>query len=124
MARFQRFEDIEAWQRARQLANEVYDVSDEGPFARDFGLRDQVRRAGVSALSNIAEGFERDSPAEFIRFLTIAKGSVGELRAQLYIAADRAYLTPQQFQHLCGEATRVSRMLAGLIAYLRQDSGR
>jgi len=124
MTRFQRFEDIEAWQTARQLANAVYDASEEGPFARDFGLRDQVRRAAVSVLSNIAEGFERESRAEFIRFLTIAKGSAGELRAQRYIAADRAYVAPELSGHLRDEAARVSKMLAGLIAYLRQASCR
>jgi len=124
MARFQRFEDIEAWQKARQLANAIYDASEEGPFARDFGLRDQVRRAAVSVLSNIAEGFERQSPAEFIRFLTIAKGSLGELRAQLYIVADWGYAAPELSGHLRDEAARVSKMRAGLIAHLRQASRR
>jgi len=124
MARFRRFEDIDAWQRARRLANEVYEASDQGSLAREFGLRDQMRRAAVSALSNIAEGFERDSPAEFIRFLTIAKGSVGELRAQPYVAVDRGYVTQALFDRLQDEATQVARMLAGLIAYLRRDSGR
>ncbi|MBM3472444.1 MAG: four helix bundle protein [Armatimonadetes bacterium] len=124
MTRFQRFEDIEAWQKARQLANAVYDASEQAPFARDFGLRDQVRRAAVSVLSNIAEGFERGSPAEFIRFLTIAKGSVGELRAQLYIAADRAYVAPELSEYLRDEAARVSKMLGALIAHLRKASCR
>ena len=124
MPRFRQFEDIEAWQKARQLANEVYQASEEGRFAREFGLRDQMRRAAVSVLSNIAEGFERDSPAEFIRFLAIAKGSVGELRAQLYLAADQDYIAPSLFQHLHEQATQVSKMLAGLISYLRRDSGR
>ncbi len=83
MTRFRRFEDIEAWQKAPQLANRAFEASEAGRSAREYGLRDQMRRAAVSVLSNIAEGFERDSPAEFIRFLAIAKGSAGELRAQL-----------------------------------------
>jgi four helix bundle protein len=122
MTRFQRFEEIEAWQRARELANAVYDASDDGPFARDFGLRDQVRKSAVSVLSNMAEGFERESRAEFIRFLTIAKGSAGELRAQLYIASDRGYLAPELSARLRNEAARVSKMLAGPMASLRRPS--
>lgn len=78
-----RFEDIQAWQEARVLASEIYRVTNSGDFARDFGLKDQIRRASVSVVSNIAEGFEKDSPREFVRFLRIAKGSAGEVRAQL-----------------------------------------
>src|ERR1044071_8834864 len=89
MSTFQSFEDIEAWQKARELTRRVYEVSEVGAFARDFGLRDQIRRASVSALSNIAEGFERSGTGEFIQFLSAAKGSAGEVRAQLYVALDR-----------------------------------
>ena len=78
MARIEKFEDIEAWQRARQLAKAVYVVTSEGKFARDFGLRDQIQRAAVSVMSNIAEGFERGVDVEFRRFLAIAKGSAGK----------------------------------------------
>jgi len=81
MARFDRFEEIEAWQKARALVRKIYQVTNQGSFARDFGLRDQIRRAGVSIVSNVAEGFERNNPIEFGRFLTIAKGSAGEVRA-------------------------------------------
>ena len=81
-----RFEDIQAWQTARQLVNLVYDLSDKAPFARDFGLKDQMRRVAVSVMSNIAEGFESRTQALFVDFLGRAKGSAGELRAQSYIA--------------------------------------
>ena len=81
MATIHRFEDIEAWKEARLLVSEIYRVSDTGAFARDFGLRDQIRRAAVSNISNIAEGFERDGGREFLQFLSVAKGSCGEVRA-------------------------------------------
>ena len=86
MATFHRFEDIESWQKARRLARRIYELTGNGDFARDFGLRDQIRRAAVSIMSNIAEGFERDSRREFARFLDIARASTGEVRSQLYVA--------------------------------------
>src|SRR5437660_9099004 len=116
MASFQSFEEIEAWQKARELTSRVYEVSDEGPFARDFGLRDQMRRACVSILSNIAEGFERSGTGEFVQFLSAAKGSAGEVRAQLYVALDRSYIDEQTFRELSAFATEISRMISGLMA--------
>ena len=86
MATFKTFEDIEAWQRSRALTKSIYKVTSQGTFARDFGLRDQIRKASVSIMSNIAEGFERSGTKEFIQFLATAKGSAGEVRAQLYVA--------------------------------------
>lgn len=88
MAKFERFEEMDAWKKARGLVNAVYTITSAGEFARDFGLRDQMRRACVSVLSNIAEGFERGGNKEFCQFLATAKGSCGEVRAQLYIALD------------------------------------
>jgi four helix bundle protein len=88
MATFQSFEEIEAWQKARELIHEVYGISDGGLFSRDFGLCNQICRASVSIMSNIAEGFERSGTNEFIQFLAIAKGSVGEVRSQLYVASE------------------------------------
>ncbi|MEA2084022.1 MAG: four helix bundle protein [Thermodesulfobacteriota bacterium] len=88
MAKIGKFEDIEAWKKARELTKEIYVISNEGPFARDFGLRDQVRRAAVSVMSNIAEGFDRGGNRELIQFLYIAKGSAAEVQAQLYVALD------------------------------------
>ena len=100
MARLERFEDVDAWKVARELTKSVYQVTAAGEFARDFGLRDQIRRAAVSIPSNIAEGFERGGNKEFLQFLSQAKGSCGEIRAQLYVALDQLYLNDVQFQGL------------------------
>ncbi len=118
MATFQKFEDIQGWQKARELTRAVYGITAEGSFARDFGLRDQIRRAAVSILSNIAEGFERDGTREFIQFLSIAKGSAGEVKAQLYVALDQGYLSEADFSRLSEMAGEVGKLLAGLINYL------
>ena len=97
MTTAKRFEELEVWQKARELTNLVYKYSSDGVFARDFGLRDQMRRAAVSIMSNIAEGFESQTQALFIKYLAYAKGSAGELRAQLYIARDQGYTTDEEF---------------------------
>jgi len=122
MARIERFEDIEAWQEARELARSVYETTRKGPFSRDFGLRDQIQRAAVSVLSNIAEGFERHTNKEFIHFLYIAKGSAGEVRAQLYIAEDLAYVDAHTAQELRTKAISVSRRISGFIKYLQHNN--
>jgi four helix bundle protein len=124
MARFERFEDIEAWQKARELTKAIYNVSADGDFGRDFGLRDKIRRAAVSVLSNISERFERDGDKEFAQFLAVAKGSCGEVRAQLYVALDQQYIDKREFDRLSGSAAQVSRLVAGLIKYLRQSEYR
>ena len=121
MSTFQTFEEIEAWQKARELTRHVYDISDVGAFARDFGLRDQIRRAAVSVMSNIAEGFERGGTGEFVQFLSAAKGSAGEVRAQLSVALDRNYIDAQTFKELNQLASQVSRMISGLMTYLKQS---
>src|SRR5213080_503771 len=90
--KIERFEDLIAWQKARQLTKRVYLASREGPFAQDFGMCNQIRKSALSVPSNIAEGFERGSRAQFQHFLTIAKGSCAELRTQLYIAHDVGYI--------------------------------
>ena len=121
MVAIQRFEDLEAWKLARGLTNDIYDVTSTGEFSRDFSLRDQIRRASISIVSNIAEGYERDGDKEFVQFLYIAKGSCGEVRAQLYLAYDRNYLTPENFATLSSKAVQISRVISGLIKYLRQS---
>ncbi len=121
MANIERFEDLRAWKLARVLTNRIYDFSVVGEFSRDFGLRDQMRKAAVSIVSNIAEGFERDGDKEFVQFLFVAKGYCGELRSQLYIAHDRRYVTDEEFSELFGTTLEVSRMISGLIKYLRQS---
>lgn len=113
-----RFEELDVWQRARELTKLVYDLSDQGAFARDFGLRDQMRRAAVSIMSNIAEGFESRTQRLFIDFLGRAKGSAGELRAQMYVALDRDYLTENQFTIALRQVETCSRQIARLIQYL------
>jgi len=114
-----RFEDIQAWQTARVLTQALYRLSNQGSFARDFGLRDQMRRAAVSILSNVAEGFESQTQAQFIRYLGFAKASAGELRAQLYVALDAGYLDRRQFDQLYDQADKCSRQLSNFIAYLK-----
>ena len=118
MARIDRFEDIEAWTKARELTREVYRVTNEGSFARDFGLRDQIRRASVSIMSNIAEGFGRGGNKEFIQFLYVAKGSVTEVQSQFYVALDAGYLSEEQFKRLYDLAHSTSRLIGGFLRYL------
>jgi four helix bundle protein len=117
---FKSFEEINAWQRARDLTRRVYQISSEGLFARDYALRDQMRRACISTMSNIAEGYERSGTKEFVQFLSVAKGSVGEVRSQLYVALDQEYMSVATFEQLSGEAMEISRMLSGLMKYLRK----
>ena len=112
--RIERFEDFIAWQKARKLTADIYNVTNEGAFARDFGLKDQIRRAAVSSMSNLAEGFERGRPAEFHQFLSVAKASCAELRTQLYVALDVGYLSTNMFEKLMAQATEVGQILGGL----------
>ena len=121
MATFQSFEEIEAWQKARVLTRRIYSATNQGSFSKDFGLRHQIRRASVSIMSNIAEGCERSGTGEFVQFLAIAKGSAGEVRAQLYVAFDQDYLEQDVFEELLGTAAQISRMLSGLMSYLRKS---
>src|SRR5688572_28615455 len=95
-----RFEDLIAWQKARALTAEIYQVTNQGKFARDFGLRDQIRRGAVSVMSNVAEGFEWNRPTQFYQFLSVAKASCGEVRSQLYVALDAGYLALDTFESL------------------------
>ena len=122
MATFKTFEDIEACQRSRVLAKSIYKVTSQGTFARDFGLRDQIRKASVSIMSNIAEGFERSGTKEFIQFLATAKGSAGEVRAQLYVALDQGYVEQSIFDDLSQSVIKISRMLNGLITCLSRTN--
>jgi four helix bundle protein len=124
MSGFRRFEDIEAWQRGRELARLIYGASATGPLARDFGLRDQLRRASVSIVSNIAEGFERGGTTEFRQFLSIAKGSAGEVKAELYVALDASYISQAQFDEMYALATEAGRMIGGLMRHLSQSEVR
>ncbi len=122
MATLQRFEEIEAWQKARELTKAIYVCSGGGEFARDFGLCDQIRRAAVSIMANIAEGFERGGNKELIYFFSIAKGSVGEVEAQLYVALDQQYISQEQFKNLNTLTMSTKRLIAGFMNYLKQSN--
>ena len=119
MPSIQRFEEIRAWQTARDLTRHVYSLSNQGPFSRDYGFRDQIRRATVSIMSNIAEGFESATQSLFIQFLGYARASAAEVRAQLYVAKDVHCITETQFTSLYELADKCSRQLSRFIAYLR-----
>jgi four helix bundle protein len=124
MMKIKTFEDIESWKKARALTNEIYKITGVGTFARDFGLKDQIRRASVSILSNIAEGFERSGDKEFSQFLAIAKGSCAEVRAQLYIALDQKYLPQELFERLSKSVIEVGQLLSGFMRYLKGSFAR
>ena len=119
--RVRSFQDLDAWKLGRELAREIYSESSMGNFSKDFGLKDQVRRSAVSIVSNIAEGFERNGDKQFIQYLYMAKGSIGELRTQLCIASDLNYLTEESFQRLWNMATRTGEVISGLIRYLKKS---
>ncbi len=119
MSTITRFEDIEAWQVARDLTRRIYAVTNEGVFSRDFGLRDQMRRAAVSVMSNIAEGFESRTQPMFIEFLGRAKASAGELRAQSYVALDAGYLDQKGFEEIFDLTDKCSRQLSRFMTYLQ-----
>ncbi len=119
MARIERFEELNSWKKARQLANTIYDLANHQHFARDFRLRDQVQDAAGSVMHNIAEGFDSGSDAEFIRFLKIARRSASEVQSELYLALDRRYITTFELNCSYDLATEVKRLINGLIAYLR-----
>lgn len=119
MATFRRFEEIEAWRKARELVKQIYMHSNEARFARDFGLRDQIRRASISIMANIAEGYERSGTGEFLQFLAVAKGSAAEVRSHLYVALDQGYMDRKTFDNLCIDAESTARMISKLMEYLR-----
>ena len=114
------FEDLKVWQKARALNVKVYQFTLNETFSKDFGLKNQIRNASVSNSSNIAEGFERNGNKEFSQFLSIAKGSAGEVRSQLYLAKDLEYILEENFQTLVDDLTEISKMLNGLIRYLKE----
>ncbi len=112
---------MEAWKIARELTRNVYALTRNEPFSKDFGLRDQICRSTVSIMSNVAEGFERDGDKEFANFLSIAKGSAGETRSLLYVALDQSYISEAEFQTASAKAIENSRVISGLSGYLRQS---
>ncbi|HID34411.1 MAG TPA: four helix bundle protein [Anaerolineae bacterium] len=113
-SRIEEFEDLIAWQKARELTREVYRVTRQGSFAKDYGLCGQIQRAAVSIMSNIAEGFERGNPREFHQFLSVAKASCAEVRSQLYVALDTGHLDEASFHELMQLAKETGKVIGGL----------
>lgn len=119
-----RFEELEVWRKARELTNTIYAVTKEGSFSRDFCFRDQIRRASLSIMSNIAEGYERDGNKEFVQYLYIAKGSCGEVRSQLHLALDQDYIDAGSGRSLVEEFMKLSIMIRNFISYLKSSNYR
>lgn len=124
MATIKRFEDLEVWRLAFEVAGDIYDLTQRDSFSRDFALRDQIRRSSISVFSNIAEGFERDGNREFINFLSIAKGSCGEVRAQILFARDRGYISDAELGLMSEKLLRTSNQISGFQKYLRETQMR
>lgn len=122
MTTIKNFEELQAWQKARELAGLVYELTRKDPFSRDFGLRDQVQRAASSVMHNIAEGFESGSDPEFVRFLKMARRSAGEVQSQLYLALDVGYIKEQERQTAYTLAVEVKRLINGMMTYLRNSN--
>lgn len=120
MAMISRFEDIDGWKEARKLVKMIYSITNTGPFAKDFGLRDQIQRAAVSAMTNIAEGFDCDSKIEFARFLGIARRSAVEVQSLLYAAFDARYITEAQLRDHYEQARATKALIGGFKASLKR----
>jgi len=115
------FEELEVWKESRRLTERIYHLTKDQSFAKDFGLRDQIRRASLSIMSNIAEGFERGGNQEFVQFLYVAKASCGEVRSQVYVALDQGYVASTEADELTNSFKRLSSMISNLITYLRKS---
>ena len=120
MAKIERFEDVRSWQMARELTNAVYAMTRDGEFTRDFGLKDQIRRAAGSVMHNIAEGFDAGSDAEFVRFLVYARRSATEVQSQLYLALDQNYIAKTDFDQMYQLSTACKKSINALIRYLKK----
>lgn len=118
MAKFNSFEEINSWQKARIFNKRIYEITENLNFKKDYDFARQIRRASISISSNIAEGFERNTDKEFVYFLYVSKASAGEVRSQLYLAFDLEYISKQEFEELLEYITEISRLLSGFIKYL------
>jgi four helix bundle protein len=119
MTTIKKFEDLEVWQKSRDLCKRIYDILQEERISKDYKLKDQMNGSSGSIMDNIAEGFDRDGKNEFKQFLAYSKGSTGELKSQLYRALDRKYITQEQFDELYKEIQFISNSLGGFMKYLR-----
>ena len=124
MATIKSFEDLIAWQKARAMNVLIYKLSGQGLFSKDFSLKDQIRRASISVMSNIAEGFERNGNKEFIQFLSVAKASNAELRSQLFIAMDLKYINKEQFDEVYKLSIESGKIINGFMEYLKTSDFR
>src|SRR6266576_6280928 len=115
------FEDLEVWKEGRRLTQRIYQLTKNENFSKDFALRDQIRRAAVSIMSNIAEGFERGGNQEFVQFLYVAKASCGEVRSQVYVAVDQSYVALKDCDEASKSFRRLSIMINNLIDYLKNS---
>lgn len=122
MATFEKFEELEVWKLSMELCTNIYELTNKDLFSKDYGLKDQIRRSSISIPSNISEGFERDSKNQFVYFLTISKGSCGELRTQLKIAKSLNYISEKDFESINEKCISVSKQLSGFINYLKAKS--
>jgi four helix bundle protein len=114
-----RFEDLDVWKEARKLVNMIYDLTSKDLFKRDFRLRDQIQRAAVSCMSNVAEGFDSDTKHQFVQMLSYVKRSSSEVQSELYVAMDRKYITEDEFNRTYGQSKSVGKLVNGFIRYLR-----
>ena len=121
MSTFKRFEDIDAWQKSRYLSQQLNSITKYPNFRNDLDLKRQIKRSAGSIMDNIAEGFERGGNKEFIQFLSFSKASAGEVRSQLYRSLDQEFISKQQFEELSMLVVEISKMLEGLMSYLRQS---
>jgi four helix bundle protein len=122
MSLITKFEDIKAWQEARSLTQQIYQLTAMGGFSRDFGLRDQIQRAAVSSMTNIAEGFDCDSKLEFARFLGIARRSAVEVQSLLYVAMDTRYITREVFDRNYEQARKTKALIGAFKRSVAQRS--
>ena len=118
--KIERFEDIEAWQLARELTRKIYRLTKKPQFSKDYGLKNQIQDAAGSSMHNIAEGFDSETNPEFIRFLRYAKRSCTEVQSELYVALDERYISEEEFNDTYEQAARTRAAIYGFISYLRR----
>ena len=122
MSNIKSFEEIEAWKKARKLVKEIYKISSSGEFSEDWSLKDQIKRAALSIMSNISEGYSRQTDKEFTQFLYIARGSTAEVQSQLYLALDLNYIDNDKFEYLYKETVSIIKLISGFIKYLKKQT--
>jgi four helix bundle protein len=122
MASIEKFQDLEAWKKGREITKKIYEISSNDRFSKDFALCNQIRRASISITSNIAEGFGRDGDKEFVQFLSVAKASCFEVYSQLYVAIDQNYIDEKEFKEISESIEETTRIIGGLMKYLQQST--